>query len=128
MIYGIGTDLVELKRFQSIDLQRFALRICTKEEIERLPHHPTRFLESLAGRFAAKEAFSKACGTGIGAKLGWLDIEILPNQDGKPVLQIAKQAKMRLFPGKEVHAHVSITHTESYAMAMVVLEEIHNHS
>lgn len=116
MIQGIGIDLVELNRIQALAERQpsFPNRILTEGEMDRyleLSEH--RKNEFLAGRYAAKEAFSKAMGTGIGAAVSFQDIEILPDKNNKPVL------KTLLFNG---HVHVSITHAKAYAMAQVILE------
>lgn len=116
MIYGIGIDLVELKRIeQTLDRQpRFAERILTQAEQERfqtLAGH--RRIEYLAGRFAAKEAFVKAFGTGVGKTVSWQDVEILNDETGRPIMSGP-------FDGV---IHVSITHSEQYASAQVLLEK-----
>lgn len=115
MIYGIGLDVVDIARIQSAveKSDRFVSRVLTTDEIavyRTLTNK--RQLEFLAGRFAAKEAFSKAFGTGIGA-LSFLDISILPNDKNKPIATCTK------FDG---NIFVSITHTETIAVAQVVLE------
>lgn len=116
MISGIGLDIVEIDRIDSACQKRrtFPERVLTENErliYERLSNN--RQVEFLAGRFSAKEAFSKAYGTGIG-KVGFLDIEILPNENGQPY--IARSP----FEGK---SFVTITHTGSVAAAQVILEE-----
>lgn len=117
MIVGTGIDLVELERIESAlaRQERFYERMLTTKEQElflRLPKH--RQIEFLAGRFAAKEAFSKALGTGIGKEISFQDIEVLPNQLNKPVIQSKK------FKG---NIHLSISHSRDYAIAQIVLEE-----
>lgn len=117
MIHGIGIDLVELARIQEI-LERqsdFPKRILTPNEQEHfLTLSDHRQLEFLAGRFAAKEAFSKAMGTGIGKEMSFQDLEILPNDKKKPI------ASTTLFSGV---IHVSISHSETYAIAEILLEK-----
>ncbi len=71
-----------------------------------------RQVEFLAGRFSAKEAFSKAAGTGIGKNLSFIDIEIESDALGKPMIVKPK-----------VHAHLSISHSREYAVAQVIIEE-----
>lgn len=117
MISGIGIDIVELKRIEKIIKRqvRFADRILTvkeKETYERLTD--SRKVEFLAGRFAAKEAFSKANGTGIGKELSFLDIEIETDGRGKPMIT------QPLDKG----VHLSISHSEEYAVAQVIIEKI----
>ena len=115
MIAGIGLDIVELERIAKLDARslKFRSRILTKEELEiydRLTDH--RRTEFLAGRFAGKEAFAKANGTGIGAMCNFTDIEILPEKSGKPILY---------FKECLVSGFVSITHTKTVAAAQVIL-------
>jgi len=116
MIKGTGIDITEIDRIETL-LQRqpkFANRILTDKEMEKfqqLSGH--RKNEFLAGRFAAKEAFAKALGTGIGADLSFLDIEIGYEGQGKPFI---------LKPFSE-GVHLSITHSKQYAFAQVIIEE-----
>ncbi|MBM7689428.1 holo-ACP synthase [Enterococcus ureilyticus] len=115
MIKGIGIDMVELSRIEKIieNKSSFVQRVLTSNEYElfqRLPHK--RQVEFLAGRFACKEAFSKAWGTGIGS-VGLHDIEILKEQSGAP--------KVTKSPHKG-NVFVSISHTETSAVAQIILE------
>lgn len=115
MIKGIGIDIIELSRIgELISRQtKFADRILTPTEKQRFEDLPERRkVEFLAGRFAAKEAFAKAVGTGIGRELSFLDIEIAADDLGKPyfVTPITK-------------AHLSISHSRDYAVAQVIVEE-----
>lgn len=117
MITGIGLDVVELERITSVHNRttKFFERILTSHERGRflcLPPH--RQIEFLAGRFAAKEAYAKAKGTGIGRECSFQDIEIKSNELGKPSLY---------FKEKEVKGFVSITHSKQLAAAQVVLVE-----
>lgn len=116
MIKGIGIDLIEIERIKELleRQERFPDRILAgreKEEYTLLPAR--RRVEYLAGRFAAKEAYAKAAGTGIGASLSFQDIEVGKDALGKPYF---------VRPG-ELRAHLSITHTKEYAAAHVVIEE-----
>jgi holo-[acyl-carrier protein] synthase len=116
MIVGIGIDIIELERVRDI-LKRqpkFVDRILTEDEKEYyLSLGENRKIEWFAGRFSAKEAFSKANGTGIGGKLSFQDISIIPDKNGKPMIKHPL----------EVKAHLSITHTKQYAAAQVLLEK-----
>ncbi|MGE7622339.1 holo-ACP synthase [Viridibacillus sp. NPDC096237] len=115
MIKGIGLDIVEIKRVKrSNDLsEKFRQRILTNKELAIFDTlKARRQMEFLAGRFSAKEAYSKANGTGIGKSCGFLDIEVLPNSMGQPILY---------FKGKTVDGYVSITHSKEYAAAQVIL-------
>ena len=116
MIQGIGVDLVELPRMQKIidENPKFAIRVLTTAELKRFHElKGRRQCEYLAGRFACKEAFSKAYGTGIG-KLSFLDIEILSAANGRPIVTNSP------FLGK---VHVSISHSETTAIGQIILEE-----
>lgn len=116
MITGIGLDITELTRIKTIKMKttRFEDRILTKKEkIQMQVLSKQRQIEFLAGRFAAKEAFSKALGTGIGKDCSFQDIEILRDNNGKPSLY---------FKEKPVNGFVSITHTKEYAAAQVILQ------
>lgn len=115
MIKGIGIDIIELSRIEDmLKRQRKIIdRILTLSEKDRFETlSARRQIEFLAGRFAAKEAFSKAFGTGIGRQLSFMDIEIGTDESGKP-----------FFKKPAVHAHVSITHSRDYAVAQVIIEE-----
>ena len=117
MIKGIGLDVTEIERIASANRRttKFVERILTAREMERWATlSESRKLEFLAGRFAAKEAFSKALGTGIGKSCSFQDIEVLANESGKPLLY---------FKGEEVNGYVSITHTKQFAAAQVILVE-----
>lgn len=124
MIYGIGTDIVELARLERVNLDRLINRILTKQEQQYLPTHKEQHLQFLAGRFAAKEAISKAFGTGIGAFFSFQDAEIIPNQKGKPEVKISPSLQARLPNTNEVRIHLSISHSDRVAIAMVVIESL----
>lgn len=117
MIKGIGIDLIELDRIKkSMESNiRFVNRILTQNEKEVFTNIQTdrRKTEFLAGRFAAKEAFAKAVGTGIG-KLSFQHIEILADANGAPLLKAKGHQSDTIF--------VSITHSRDYAIAQVVIE------
>lgn len=112
MIYGIGVDLVEIERIKNSISDKFIRKILTDKEIEIFNSLTLekRKLEFLAGRFAAKEAVSKANGTGMNG-IGFKDIEVLKD-NGKPVC---------IF--KDFKVHISISHTDDIATAYVILEK-----
>lgn len=118
MIKGIGLDLVELERIKRhIEKDnRLVNRILTEHEqkVFKQKQSLKRKTEYLAGRFAAKEAFAKAVGSGIG-KLSFQHIEILSDENGAPFLKAKGYEANRIF--------ISITHTSQYAAAQVVIEE-----
>lgn len=116
MIQGIGVDIIELDRIAKLieENGKMVRRILTDKEQERfLSLTPQRQIEFLAGRFAAKEAFSKAMGTGIGKHVSFQDLEILPDEKNKPHVYTS------LFEGQ---IHVSISHSREFAVAQIILE------
>jgi holo-[acyl-carrier protein] synthase len=128
MIIGVGIDILEIERIANV-LQRqagFLDRLFTQAEKELLKGKSgSRLAEYVAGRFAAKEAAAKAFGTGIGARLRFHDMEILPADNGKPVLNISSHALARLHPECErLRIHMSISHSREYAVAQVILEQM----
>ncbi|PTM53310.1 holo-ACP synthase [Desmospora activa] len=123
MIVGIGTDSISCARIAAFGPQRLAKRILTPEEQAYLPTSEKRRIEWMAGRFAAKEALSKAAGTGIGAMVNFCDITVLPDERGKPIARLSKVAQTRLGWNSDIAIHLSITHTEEQATAFVVVEQ-----
>lgn len=124
MILGTGIDIIEVARIAAAYEKfggRFVNRILLPDEIAYSLSHrqPAPFL---AVRFAGKEAVSKAFGTGIGAQLGWQDIEIRRKQSGEPFVVLhGKGAELFAARGAQ-HLHLSLSHTEHYAAATVILE------
>ena len=124
MIYGVGTDVVEIGRIQNALErfgERFARRILCEPELERFHGHrlPANYL---AKRFAAKEAFTKALGTGIHAPANWHGVWVRNLPSGKPVLEFSDALKQLLSQRKISTAHVSLTDERGMAMATVILE------
>ena len=120
MITGIGLDIIELDRIRRIVERQpgFIKRILTINEIEKFAAlSKERKVEFLAGRFAVKEAYSKALGTGIGEEIGFQDIEVSNDEKGKPYINILKETT------SDTNIFVSITHTRQYAAAQVILQE-----
>ena len=116
MIVGHGIDIEELASIQNAVEKRegFAQRVLTDKEMERFASlKGRRQIEYLAGRWSAKEAFSKAMGTGIG-KLGFQDLEVLNDEKGAPYFSKSP------FSGK---VWLSISHTDQFVTASVILEE-----
>jgi len=123
-VLGIGVDLVECARIQrSIDRfgDKFLHRVFTDGEIaySLSMKFPARHL---AARFAAKEAFSKAFGTGIGKAMGWRDIDVQKKPSGEPFVVLSGHAK-ELADRRAVRAvWITLSHTEDHAMAEIVIE------
>jgi holo-[acyl-carrier protein] synthase len=118
MIIGIGIDIVELDRISKVISRqpKFVDRILTPSEKERfLSLEGTRQIEFVAGRFAAKEAFVKAIGTGISSSYSWKDIEVRKEDNGRPILVVT---------GVEDKLHLSISHSKTYAVAQVLIESL----
>jgi holo-[acyl-carrier protein] synthase len=126
MIYGIGTDIVEVSRIEEA-LQRhgdaFARRILTDNEWDAFQHSQTK-ARFLAKRFAAKEAFAKALGTGLRAPATFQNIGISHDQLGKPTLTLQPELQAALVAKGITHRHLSISDEKALAVAFVVLEKI----
>jgi len=123
-VIGIGVDLVECARIQhSLDRfgDRFLHRVFTDGEIEysMSMKFPARHL---AARFAAKEAVSKAFGTGIGKAMGWRELDVRKKPSGEPYLVFAGEAEQLAQTRGVTSALITLSHTDNHAMAMVVLE------
>jgi holo-[acyl-carrier protein] synthase len=124
VIYGVGTDVVEIERIKRAlerHGERFALRILCPPELERFKRHrlPANYL---AKRFAAKEAFTKALGTGIKSPANWHGVWVRNLASGKPVLEFS-DALQRFLKAKGVtSAHVSLSDEKGVAFATVLLE------
>jgi len=125
MIVGSGIDLVEIARIQhSVDRygDRFLDRVYTQAE-KAYCMRKRNAAESLAARFAAKEAGAKALGTGISQGVNWLEIEVVREPSGRPGLQFHGRAAGRAESMGVRNAALSLTHTGALAMASVVLED-----
>jgi holo-[acyl-carrier protein] synthase len=124
MILGTGIDIIEVDRIRSSFEkfgERFVNRILRPAEIAYCLRHrdPGPFL---AARFAAKEAISKSFGTGIGAQLGWQDMEVGRKESGEPFV-ILHDGGTRLLTERQARiVHLTLSHTRHYAAAMAILE------
>jgi holo-[acyl-carrier protein] synthase len=124
MIFGIGTDIVEVARIEASIEQfgdDFAKRILAESEMESYlqSHIKPRFL---AKRFAAKEAFSKALGTGLRTPATFQNIAVSHNDLGKPILILAAELQVFLRTKNITQTHISISDEKNLAAAFVVLE------
>ncbi|WP_179031504.1 holo-ACP synthase [Paenibacillus kribbensis] len=130
MIYGIGHDVLEISRMADILAGKYAdaflNRVLTPAERELAVERKGRLAEFVAGRFAAKEAITKAFGCGIGQMIGFGDMNILPEPGGKPTVYLSSSAWDRLgLPGNgdsDYSIHLSITHQPNIASAFVIVE------
>jgi holo-[acyl-carrier protein] synthase len=124
MILGTGIDIIEVARIKtSLEKfgERFGQRILLPGEIAYCLSHKTP-APFVAARFAAKEAISKAFGTGIGASLGWQDMEICKKESGEPFVVLHGKGK-KLFESRGAkQLLVSLSHTQNYAAATAILE------
>jgi|LDZU01.1.fsa_nt_gi holo-[acyl-carrier-protein] synthase len=125
MIVGSGIDLVNISRIKKIILKwdrRFLNKIYTVKEMDYCEQKSNNRYHSYAGIFAAKEACAKALGTGF-RDIKWKDIEINNDILGKPIIYLSSDLKDK-FKEKEIdNTHLSISHTEKIAVAMVIIEK-----
>jgi holo-[acyl-carrier protein] synthase len=124
MIVGSGIDLVEIKRIEQAANRfgaRFLNRVYTSSEQAYCMRKRT-FAESLAARFAAKEAAAKALGTGISMGVNWLEIEVVREPGGRPGVRFHGRAAQIANRLGVLSAALSLTHTSELAMASVLLE------
>ena len=124
MILGTGIDIIEVARIKASYErfgERFLKRVLRPDEIAYCLKHknPASFL---AVRFAAKEAISKAFGTGIGGQLGWQDMEVKHHESGQPFVALHDDGRKLLEQRGGRIVHLSLSHTESYAAAVAILE------
>lgn len=129
MIIGLGSDLCNIERIQaSLDRfgERFEQRVFTDVERERAQRRPYTRAGTYAKRFAAKEAFSKAVGTGFKRGVFMKDIGVVNARSGAPTLALTGGAAERLAEmtpaGYEIHIHLTLTDDHPWAQAFVVLE------
>lgn len=126
MIFGIGTDIVEVDRIaQKVqDREGFIKQVFSENEIEYCGKQANA-AESYAARFAAKEAFLKALGQGLQATLELHKIEVSVQENGKPFLELTEDIQFLVSLALEQASfttHVSLSHTKTFATAIVVLE------
>ncbi len=125
MIVGLGTDLIEVARIEASIRRfgnRFLQRVFTEAEVAYCLRKRASAAESFAARFAAKEAGAKALGTGISRGVSWREIEVQRQPGEAPTLHWSGRAADRAAAMGVRRASVSLTHSRSAAMAVVVLE------
>lgn len=129
MIYGIGTDICDIRRIEAA-LQRrggrFAQTILGADELAiyhaRSKRWQQRGVRYLATRFSAKEAFSKAIGLGLRQPMTWKNCEILNNPQGQPHIVLHGNL-LQWFNNKQLHAHITLTDETDYAASFCVVEQ-----
>ncbi|HEY8391521.1 MAG TPA: holo-ACP synthase [Capillibacterium sp.] len=120
MIKGVGIDLVEIARIDRLMQKRKAAvekRLFTPDELASC----SRAVHRLAGRFAAKEAFFKALGTGV-RRYKWLEVEVRNDSLGAPHFRFSPRLQSYLAENGVTRTHLTITHGKEYAVAQVILE------
>jgi holo-[acyl-carrier-protein] synthase len=128
MIYGIGTDICDIRRIEAALTrhgERFAAKVLGEQEMrvfrQRGARRPDRGVRYLATRFSAKEAFSKAVGLGMRMPMTWRACEVVNAPSGKPELVLHGGLK-DWFNAKNLVAHVSVTDESDYCASFVVIE------
>lgn len=129
MIYGIGTDIVQMARIEAAlarSGERFAAKILGPEELlvfhERRAANAVRGMRYLATRFAAKEAFSKAIGLGLAQPMSWRSAQTLNDAAGKPVL-VCSGALDAFMRQNKLRAQVSISDEADYGVAFAIVTQ-----
>jgi holo-[acyl-carrier protein] synthase len=130
MIVGLGSDLIDIRRVQeTLDRfgDRFIRRVFTEVERARSERKPDR-AASYAKRFAAKEACSKALGTGIHQGVFWRDMGVVNLRSGRPTMLLTGGAALRLAaltpPGMKPNIHITLTDEPPMGMAVVIIEAV----
>lgn len=123
-ILGVGVDLLKIDRIAKVYARfpkQFSEKILTTEEIKKIPQDENKKIRFLSKRFAAKEAFAKALGTGFGASLRFHDIEIAHEIQGRPYFKIEASIKERYSID---HIHLSISDEIDQVIAFCLIEKI----
>jgi len=128
VIYGIGTDVCDVRRIRSSverHGERFAAKVLSEDELTtwkaRSARWPERGLRYLATRFSAKESFSKAIGLGMRMPMTWKLCEIANERSGKPVIVLHGELKT-WFESQGLQAHITVTDETDYAASFCVVE------
>jgi holo-[acyl-carrier protein] synthase len=123
MIKGIGVDIIDVARMKKMveKSKGFVEKVFTQTEI-RYCRDKYRQEVHFAGRFAAKEAFLKAMGTGLRGAMAWTDISVENNELGKPGITLAGKTLEIFKKNKFQTIHLSISHTREYAVAFVIIQ------
>ncbi|PAW63477.1 MAG: holo-[acyl-carrier-protein] synthase [Opitutia bacterium Tous-C1TDCM] len=123
ILIGLGTDLIEVERIRGVierQGERFLHRVFTDEERAYCGgmKHPHKHY---AARFAAKEAVSKCFSTGIGAEFGWRSVSVYHGPRHQPLVRLDAQGEALLYRVGATHVHLSLSHTETVALAVAAL-------
>ncbi len=124
MIYGVGTDIINIKRVEYIlskNKQGFVKRVLSEHE-QALFANKGDSATYCAKRFAAKEAFAKALGTGIGKRVSFQDLTVRNNENGKPYFIPSEKLRLYLVNRNIKQAHLSLSDEKHNAVAFVILE------
>ena len=124
MIYGVGTDIINIKRVEYIlskNKQGFVKRVLSEHE-QALFANKGDSATYCAKRFAAKEAFAKALGTGIGQRVSFQDLTVRNNENGKPYFIPSEKLRLYLMDRNIKQAHLSLSDEKHNAVAFVILE------
>jgi holo-[acyl-carrier protein] synthase len=124
MITGIGVDVIEVKRMERwLNNSSLLERYFHNEELTLAFSRKKGAAQTLAARFAAKEAFGKALGTGL-ARIELKDIIVINNDNGKPDIKLTGTAQKEFEKSSADKIHISLSHERENAIAMIVLEGI----
>ena len=121
-IFGIGTDILEISRFEKVNIGRMSKRILTSLEFTDFEKSQNKSL-FLAKKFSMKESIAKAFGVGIGARLSFSDIEISKNINGKPICHIKNGKELELTKSK-VAINITSSDTKTLISTQCVIEII----
>ncbi len=124
MIFGTGTDIIEISRIEkaATRTQAFLDKIFTENEQSYCEAQKAGKFQGYAARYAAKEAFFKALGTGYRYGMSFREIEIVNDALGKPDIRVHGKTKAFVLKNRIVHMHLSLSHVKETALAFVVLE------
>jgi holo-[acyl-carrier protein] synthase len=126
MIIGVGIDIVETKRMEHwLDNPKLLNRFFHSEEINVVFGRKAGAALTLSARFAAKEAFGKALGTGL-AEISLKDIMVVNRENGKPDLVLFETARQAFEKSGANRVHISLSHERENAIAMVILEKVYD--
>ncbi|MBA4250243.1 MAG: holo-[acyl-carrier-protein] synthase [Chlorobiaceae bacterium] len=123
MIYGIGIDIIEIQRIkESVDKlgDKFLNKIFTEKELDYSLSKPNKY-QHLAARFAAKEAVTKALGTGWNGEFSWKNIEVSNDEKGKPLVNLTGPLVEALSDGKKLQ--VTMSHSREYVSCFAIIHK-----